>query len=123
MDRVPLTAALIGVVMGAARLGEYTAPGPSNDTCMGLLSWPGLGTSVGYVAAQRRGFPLATGVVAGLMLGPLAVVLFVVPFWVSHSVPLKEHPCCPGRFPSDARVCQHCGALLEKGWGSRSWRP
>ena len=35
---------------------------------MGLLFWVGLGASVGYVAAHRRGFSLAIGIVAGLIL-------------------------------------------------------
>ena len=84
---------------------------------MGLLFWVGLGASVGYVAAQRRGFSLAIGVVAGLVLGPLALVLFFVPLWDSQSVHLQACPYCAKRVPSDARVCTHCGALLESGWG------
>ena len=35
---------------------------------MGLLLWAGLGASVGGMAAHRRGFSLATGVIAGLVL-------------------------------------------------------
>ena len=53
---------------------------------MGLLLWAGLGASVGGMAAHRRGFSLATGVIAGLVLGPLAVVLFFVPVWGSDPV-------------------------------------
>ena len=59
---------------------------------MGLLFWVGLGASVGYVAAHRRGFSLAIGVVAGLVLGPLALVLFFVPLWDSQSVHLQGCP-------------------------------
>ena len=46
---------------------------------MGFLLWAALGVSVGYVAAQRRDFSTAIGVLAGLALGRLAVVLFFVP--------------------------------------------
>ena len=44
-----------------------------------LLFWAGLGAVVGYLAARHRGFSPAAGVVVGLVLGPLAVVLFFVP--------------------------------------------
>ena len=84
---------------------------------MGLLFWAGLGASVGYIAAHRRGFSLAMGVVAGLILGPLAVMLFFIPLWGSQSVQLHACPYCAKRVPSDARVCTYCGALLESGWG------
>ena len=88
---------------------------------MGLALWAGLGASVGGIAAHRRGFSLATGVVAGLVLGPLAVVLFFVPLSVSHPAQRLKCPYCDGTVPSDARVCQHCHALLQSGWGERPW--
>ena len=87
---------------------------------MGLLFWAADAApsrACVYVAAQRRGFSLAIGVVAGLVLGPLAVVLFFVPLWDSQSVHPQACPYCAKRVPSDARVCTHCGALLESGWG------
>ncbi len=83
---------------------------------MGWLLWAGLGASVGYAAAHRRGFSMTTGVVAGLALGPLAVVLFVVPLPLSHPMPRSKCPYCAGHIPSDARVCPHCQALLQSGW-------
>ena len=46
---------------------------------MGLLLWAWFGAVVGYLVAQRRGFSPVTGVVAGLVLGPLAVVLRYIP--------------------------------------------
>ena len=93
------------------------APESSNETCMGFLLWVGLGASVGYVAAHRRDFSTTTGVLAGLALGPLAVVLFFVPLSLSHPVQRRECPYCDGTVPSDARVCHHCHALLQSGWG------
>ncbi len=86
---------------------------------MGLLLWAGLGASVGGMAAHRRGFSLAIGVIAGLVLGPLAVVLFFVPVYVSHPAQRLECPYCDGMVPSDARVCHHCHALLQSGWDER----
>ena len=60
---------------------------------MGFLLWAGVGAVVGYLAAQRRGFSPATGVVAGLVLGPLAVLLFVVPLPGSTTVQQPQE--CP----------------------------
>ena len=84
---------------------------------MGFLLWAGLGASVGYVAAQRRDFSTAIGVLAGLALGPLAVVLFFVPLSLSRPVQPRACPYCAGTVPSDARVCHHCHALLQSEWG------
>ena len=82
---------------------------------MGLVFWTALGASVGYFAAQRRGFPLTTGVVAGLVLGPLAVVLLYVPLPISTTVHRQKCPYCGGRITSDTRVCTHCSAILQTG--------
>ena len=93
--------------------GVHCPSGPSNETGMGFLLWAGVGASVGYLAAQRRGFSPTTGVVAGLVLGPLAVVLFVVPLPGSGPVHQPQKcPYCAGGVGSDTRVCHHCGAIL-----------
>ncbi len=86
-----------------------------NETWMGLLFWAGIGAAIGYVAAERRGFPMATGLVLGLALGPLAVGLFLVP--VASSDTGHQHTCpyCGGRVASTARVCTHCSAILTDG--------
>ena len=86
---------------------------------MGVLIWTALGATVGSFAAQRRGFSPIAGVVAGLVLGPLAVALFYVPLRISHTGPEHREKCpyCAGRVASDARVCLHCGAILQSGWG------
>ena len=84
---------------------------------MGILFWTALGAAVGYVAAHRRRFSPITGVVAGLVLGPLAVVLFSIPLRISNAKHPKQCPYCAGRVTSAARVCLHCGAILQSGWG------
>ena len=84
---------------------------------MGVLFWTALGSPLGYVAAQRRGFSPIAGVVAGLVLGPLAVALFYIPLGIADAKHQKKCPYCPGRVASDARVCLHCGAILQSGWG------
>ena len=82
---------------------------------MGGLFWAGLGAVVGYLAAHRRGFSPVTGVIAGLVLGPLAVVLFYIPLNISTTVHQQPCPYCAGRVTSNTRVCTHCGAILHTG--------
>ena len=85
---------------------------------MGFLLWAGLGAVVGFIAAHRRGFSPVSGVVAGLMMGPLAGLLFVVPVPGSRPVQQPQKcPYCAGRVSSDTRVCHHCGAILANRWG------
>lgn len=86
-----------------------------NETWMGLLFWAGIGAAIGYVAAERRGFPMATGLVVGSALGPLAVGLFLVPVGVSRPSHQDKCPYCGGRVASTARVCTHCSAILTGG--------
>ena len=82
---------------------------------MGLLFWAGIGAAIGYVAAERRGFPVATGMIVGLALGPLAVGLFLVPVTSSDTEHQHTCPYCAGRVASTARVCTHCSAILTDG--------
>ena len=80
-----------------------------------LFIWIAFGAVAGYVAAHRRSFSPITGVLAGLVLGPLAVVLFYVPFRILNTAVPKKCPYCAGRVAPDARVCMHCGAIFESG--------
>ena len=83
---------------------------------LSFLLWPALGAVVGYVAAQRRGLSLVFGVLAGLMLGPLAFLLFLVPGFAMDAVHPRRCPYCAGSVASDASVCHHCQAILTDGW-------
>ena len=85
---------------------------------MGFLFWSVLGAALGYVAGQHRFFSPAKGAVAGFLLGPLAVLLFVVPVAVVPNVRRQKCPYCADWVKSDARVCTHCHALLIGGSGS-----
>ena len=76
-----------------------------------LWLWPVIGAALGCLASYRRGFSTAQCVTGGLLLGPLAVVLFLVP--VDSSVWEKVTcPYCANRVMASARVCQQCGAIL-----------
>ena len=83
---------------------------------MVFLLWPAIGAVVGYVAAQRRGLSLVVGILAGLLLGPLAFVLFFVPGFAVDAVRQQKCPYCAGSVTSDTRVCHHCQAILTDGW-------
>ncbi len=86
---------------------------------MGLLLWSGLGAAIGYMAARHRGFSWAKGVAAGVLLGPLACVLFFVPDMVVQDVPDRKCPYCTSSVAADTRVCAQCHAILTSGWESR----
>ena len=81
-----------------------------------FLLWPALGALVGYVAAKRRGLSLVVGILAGLVLGPLAWVLFLVPGFALNAVRQQRCPYCAGSLTPDARVCHHCQAILTREW-------
>lgn len=62
-----------------------------------------VGALIGVLAAQRKGFSLTVGVLGGVLLGPFAVLLFLVP---------RRHrrcPSCVAWIPRSAATCQHCG--------------
>ena len=86
-----------------------------NETWMGLLLWAGIGVAIGYEPAERRGFPVATGLVVGSALGPLAVGLFLVPVTSSDTEHQHTCPYCGGPVASTARVCTQCSAILTDG--------
>ena len=81
---------------------------------MTLLIWIVIGIGVGYVASRRPGFSVVSCVVAGMVLGPLAALLFWLPAGPGGS---SEAACpyCSNQIPAGARLCQHCRAILVSG--------
>lgn len=66
------------------------------------LGWMLVGALIGVSAAQRRGFSVAGGVIGGLLLGPLALLMF---FASGNRV---RCPHCQEWINKKATVCPHC---------------
>lgn len=70
-----------------------------------------LGALIGIAAAQKKGWSIVTGVLAGLFLGPLAFLLFFVS-GVTHGDVSRKCPRCAEWIKADAVVCKHCGGEI-----------
>ena len=46
------------------------------------LFWALFGALIGIAAAQRKGFSMVGGIIGGLLLGPLAIFMFLC--WTIH---------------------------------------
>ena len=79
---------------------------------MELLFWPVLGALIGYAASQRRGFSPVGGVLDALLLGPLAVFMFLVSGIVSANEARVKCPHCAEWVQREAKVCPYCQRTL-----------
>ncbi len=73
---------------------------------MWMVFWALFGALIGVSAAQRRGFSVAAGIIGGLLLGPLAVLIFVSGY-ARRCDP--KCPQCAEWIKAEAKVCKHCG--------------
>jgi hypothetical protein len=64
-----------------------------------------LGALIGYVAADARGFSKRAGIIGGVLLGPLAFLMF----FVSSVSRRRTCPHCAERIKLKAFVCKFCG--------------
>ncbi len=82
-----------------------------------FIVWAILGALIGFAAAQRRGYSTTAGAIGGLLLGPLAFLMFFTDGVASSQKP-RKCPFCAELVKSEALVCKHCGrdiAVVEQG--------
>lgn len=72
-----------------------------------FLVWALIGALLGVAASQKRGFSMAGGIIGGLLLGPLAFLLFFVS-GVTKDDQQKKCRFCAEFIKADAKVCKHC---------------
>lgn len=72
-----------------------------------LFGWALFGALIGIAAAQRKGFHIAIGIIGGLMLGPLAFLMFLTSGVVGGDT-TRKCPHCAEFVKADAKVCKHC---------------
>jgi hypothetical protein len=73
-----------------------------------LAFWSLLGALLGLVAAQRKGFSVVGGVIGGLLLGPLAFLMFFVSGITAADATNRKCPFCAEWIKGAATVCKHC---------------
>jgi hypothetical protein len=66
------------------------------------IFWMLFGALIGVSAAGRRGFGVVSGVIAGILLGPLAVLMYFV------SGDRIKCAQCAEWIKKDAKICPHC---------------
>ena len=74
---------------------------------MTLIAWLLFGALIGIAAAQRKGFSLVAGILGGVLLGPLALLMFFVS-GVSSSDRNRRCPYCAEWIRAEATICKHC---------------
>jgi hypothetical protein len=78
-----------------------------------IISWALIGGLIGVSAAQRRCLSLVAGILGGLVLGPLAVLMY----WVSGVTRSDQRRLCLSCLEwikANATVCKHCRRVLPQ---------
>ncbi|MCH9647809.1 MAG: zinc ribbon domain-containing protein [Deltaproteobacteria bacterium] len=78
------------------------------------LFWPVLGALIGLAISTTKGFSRIGGVLGGLLLGPLAVLMFFVGS-VGGEGRKKRCPSCAEWIQRQAKVCRYCGGEMGVG--------
>jgi hypothetical protein len=71
-----------------------------------FLFWILFGALIGVAAAHRRGFGTAAGVIGGMLLGPLAILMFLA------DGGRRQCPQCAEWIQKQAKICPHCKSDL-----------
>lgn len=78
-----------------------------------FLIWALIGALIGTVAAQKKGFSIVGGVLGGLLLGPLAFLMFFISGISNDDTNRKKCPHCAEWIKGEATVCKHCHRELR----------
>ena len=76
------------------------------------VGWAVIGAIVGYVAAERRGFSPAVGVLGGLLLGLLSPLMFLCNS-AAGSPACVKCPYCAEWVKGEALICRFCQRPLR----------
>ena len=71
------------------------------------MFWALMGALIGYSASQARGYSAVAGVIGGLLLGPLAFLMFFVSS-VTRAGRRRKCPACAEWVKAEATICKHC---------------
>jgi hypothetical protein len=88
---------------------------------MEILAWWLIGALIGVAAAQKKGFSMAGGIIGGLLLGPLAFLLFLVTGVSKHNEN-RKCPHCAEFVKAEATICKHCRQPLTVPHGQATAR-
>jgi predicted amidophosphoribosyltransferase len=77
-----------------------------------MLEWALIGALIGLVAALKKGFNAAGGILGGALLGPLAFLMFFITGISSADANRRKCPYCAEWVKNEAVVCKHCGKDL-----------
>lgn len=79
---------------------------------MTVIAWALIGALLGVAASQKKGFSMAGGIIGGLLLGPLAFLLFFVT-GITKADQQRKCPHCAEFIKAEATVCKHCRKELR----------
>src|SRR6478752_5531913 len=92
-------------------MGRTATTARHSETEAVMFWWGLLGALIGVAAAQRKGFSTVGGVLGGLLLGPLAILMFFMS-GIFSSDESRKCPECAEFVKGDAKKCKHCGSEL-----------
>ncbi len=72
-----------------------------------MVFWVIIGALMGFAAARIKSFNVVGGIISGILLGPLALLMFLC------SEGRKKCPFCANKIKKQVRICPHCKKALD----------